>query len=241
MKALIVVTVISFIVAIGTLWFGFADRGGPDLETLLITERSKLINDLKKKAEAGDANAHWELAIRYRSGEGLFIDDKLAYRHFLAAAGKSHIRAQVETGWALENALGVKRSYRRAADWYRVAARAGNNAEAQYFLGLMHLKGRGVEHDYQEALNLFRRSSKKGHPGAQYFLGAMHEDGWGVAINNVTAYAYYTLAARAKKSPRGSELKFDPESNRKKLSHKMSQAQVKEAKKLAKKWAKKLG
>jgi TPR repeat protein len=240
MKALILITVASFVIAVGTLWFGFAGRDGPDLETLLITERSQLINALKKRAEEGDAKAHWELGKRYTSGDGLFIDNGLAFTHFKAAAEKSHVRAQVETGWALENAIGVKRSYTRAAAWYRVAAKAGRDAEAQFLLGLMHFRGRGVEHNYQESLNLFRKSANRGHAGAQYFLGAMYQDGWGVSINHVTAYAYYSLAAEAKAVPRGSELKIEPEKNLEKLAVKMTKAQIDEGKKLAKKLAKKL-
>ena len=48
------------------------------------------------------------------------------------------------------------------AEWMRMAADAGI-PEAMHNLGLLHLRGRGVEEDGQEAARWFRRAADLGH------------------------------------------------------------------------------
>ncbi len=233
MKGLILATFVSFLVAFGTLWFGFMDDGGPDIESILLTERSQIIQALKKKAEQGDAQAHYDLAVRYRKGDGVFKDDNTAFKHFKKSAELGHVKGQVETGYAYESRLGVKRSYAKAAAWYRVAARLGKNPEAQFYLGLMHFRGQGVEHDFSLAHRLFNLSAKQGHAGAEFFLAAMYEDGWGVPKDVIKAYIYYTRAMKQPELSRAIDLKYDPEKMRAKLEKKMTRAELQEARRKA--------
>ena len=48
------------------------------------------------------------------------------------------------------------------------------DAEAQYMLGLMHLKGEGVMKNEEKAKEMFRKAAAQEHPGAQYELGLMY-------------------------------------------------------------------
>jgi TPR repeat protein len=54
------------------------------------------------------------------------------------------------------------------------------NAEAQYYLGLIHVSGKGVPADFGAALGWFRRAAEQGHAGAQHNLGLQYENGQGV-------------------------------------------------------------
>ena len=51
------------------------------------------------------------------------------------------------------------------------------DAEAQYMLGLMRLKGVGVMKNEEKAKEMFRKAAAQKHPGAQYELGLMYYEG----------------------------------------------------------------
>ena len=52
------------------------------------------------------------------------------------------------------------------------------DAEAQYMLGLMHLKGVGLlSKNEEKAKEMFRKAADQEHPGAQYELGLMYYEG----------------------------------------------------------------
>ena len=69
------------------------------------------------------------------------------------------------------------------------------DAEAQNNLGLMYVKGQGVEQDFKEAVKWFQKAADQGFAAAQYNLGRMYYDGKGVERTYVTAYAWWTIAA----------------------------------------------
>ena len=53
------------------------------------------------------------------------------------------------------------------------------NAGAQFLLGEIYGRGRGVEQDYTTAVTWYRKAADQGHPGAQWSLGTMYQDGVG--------------------------------------------------------------
>jgi TPR repeat protein len=76
---------------------------------------------------------------------------------------------------------------------YGLAAAQGH-ANAQFNLGFMFDKGRGVAQDYAEAARLYGLAAEKGHADAQYNLGNMYHEGKGVAQNYAEAKKWYHLA-----------------------------------------------
>ncbi len=80
-------------------------------------------------------------------------------------------------------------------DWYKRAANA-DNAEAQYALAELHLKGEGVAKDFRAAAQLFRRSADKGGLArSQYALGLLYARGIGVVKSDVEAVLWWQKAA----------------------------------------------
>jgi TPR repeat protein len=74
-------------------------------------------------------------------------------------------------------------------------AKAGKR-EAQYFAGLMHFYGEGLEQDDAEAAHYFRQAAQQGHPQAMMNLGVMLLTGRGVAAaDERAALAYFRAAA----------------------------------------------
>jgi TPR repeat protein len=66
---------------------------------------------------------------------------------------------------------------------------------AQFSLGLMYGRGRGVAQDYNQAVAWFHRAADLGDIPAQNNLGAMYSEGLGVAKDYNQAVAWYRKAA----------------------------------------------
>lgn len=67
-------------------------------------------------------------------------------------------------------------------------------ASAQFYLGLMYERGRGVRQDYSTALTWFRKAAAQGYVGPQNNLGLIYERGRGVRKDAVRALMWYTVA-----------------------------------------------
>ena len=74
------------------------------------------------------------------------------------------------------NAMGVKRDYAKAAEWYQRAADAGDR-EGMFALAMMKLSGRGGPVDREQAVKLLASSAKLGNPKAAYNLALLYLDG----------------------------------------------------------------
>ena len=73
-------------------------------------------------------------------------------------------------------------------------AEAGD-AGAQYLLGLMYKKGKGVPQDDNEAAKWFRLAADQGDAEAQFYLGVSYDKGEGVPQDYKEALKSYRLAA----------------------------------------------
>ncbi|NOR73090.1 MAG: hypothetical protein GQ467_04385 [Mariprofundaceae bacterium] len=65
-----------------------------------------------------------------------------------------------------------KMQYERALLECKKAADQGH-ASAQYYLGVMYDKGKGVTRDDKEAAKWYRKAADQGHASAQRYLEAM--------------------------------------------------------------------
>jgi hypothetical protein len=69
--------------------------------------------------------------------------------------------------------------------------------EAEFVLGQMHRKGRGLVKSTAEALPLLSKAAEAGHAGAQNALGQLYEAGEGVDQNFDTALHWFQRAAES--------------------------------------------
>jgi uncharacterized protein len=120
--------------------------------------RQNKVNEMLKKAEAGDVVAMVELGKAYDLGRNW---------------GKTIQFYYVDTG---DNDLLLDRE--KAAAWYGKAAEQGN-AEAQGRLGRLFFEGSGVQQDFGKALELFQKAATQGDAIAQFGLGVMYGKGDG--------------------------------------------------------------
>jgi len=84
--------------------------------------------------------------------------------------------------------------FEEAMKWFQHAADQGN-ATAQFSVGNLYDKGRGVARDGAEAFSWYRKAAEQGFPAAQLNLGIMYQAGDGVAPDLVEAAKWYRRAA----------------------------------------------
>ena len=140
-----------------------------------VGKESADFNEIKKRAFSGDAEAKFELAKRYRDGNGTEKSEPLALKWFQRAARQGHVEAQFAFAEALKK----------------------ENPEALYLMGLMYRTGDGVEKDPGLALDWLKKAADKGHPEAMYTIGTVYRTGDGVAANPALAAKWLKKAANA--------------------------------------------
>jgi len=88
----------------------------------------------------------------------------------------------------------LSKDYARAVQSFRKAAEDGN-ADAQFNLGVMYSKGRGVEQDFARAAHWYRKAAEQEDVPAQSMMGFMHLKGQGVPQDYQQALFWYLRAA----------------------------------------------
>ena len=102
---------------------------------------------------------------------------------------------------------------------------AAGDAKAQYHLGLMYARGKGVPENDVEAVKWYRLAAAQGLDMAQYALGFMYAGGEGVPEDYIQAYKWYNLAAAA-----GDTIAVK---SKNRVAEKMTKEQIAEAQRLS--------
>jgi TPR repeat protein len=118
--------------------------------------------------------------------------------------------------------------YTQAARLFSPLAEQGA-ASAQFYLGLMYEKGRGVRQDHSTALVWFRKAAAQGYAGPQNNLGLMYERGRGVRKDVVRALMWYHVAAAMLNGEEGKTAV----KRRDHLTSQMTAAQIEQAQEMA--------
>ena len=84
------------------------------------------IDALRARAEAGEAEAQYEMGWRQAIGMGLALDDAAAVRWLRSAAGQGHSLAQNNLGARYLSGDGVARNLVEAWLWFSRAAEQGD-------------------------------------------------------------------------------------------------------------------
>lgn len=84
--------------------------------------------------------------------------------------------------------------YEKALQTFLPMAQSSNDPLAQYWLGMMSLKGQGLPEDAKAAAEWFVSSAKQGFVNAQFKLAELYRDGLGVAQDHEAAYAWFAAA-----------------------------------------------
>ena len=107
------------------------------------------------------------------------------------------------------------------------------DAQAQYNLGVLYAKGRGVAQDFKEAVKWYRKAAEQGDAFAQGKLGAMYHFGMGVPRDYIQAHKWFHLAASGEKNDHDRQRMIE---KRDAVELNMTSSQTAEAQKLAQEW-----
>ncbi len=123
--------------------------------------------------------------------------------------------------------------YDKAFTTMQSLAETSDHGYAQYYMGMMYMKGQGVEQDYKTAGKWFRKASEKSIPQAQYKLGDLYFKGRGLPKDFESAYIWFSVGASH--AHKLSETAID------KAKAKLSEEELKEANKVIATYVKKYG
>nr|WP_272213153.1 peptidoglycan-binding protein [Marinicella sp. W31]MDC2879100.1 peptidoglycan-binding protein [Marinicella sp. W31] len=151
--------------------------------------------DLAAAARAGDANALYEIGMRYQEGRGLKKNATEAAFWLELAADRGSAPAAFQLGSLYEKGAGVDKDTDKAVTLYRKAAEAGN-VSAMHNLAVMLANGAGIDvPDFAEAAKWFRAAADHGIADSQFNLAILHARGVGVDADLVQSYKWFAIAA----------------------------------------------
>ena len=130
--------------------------------TAPVTGAPSDITALQAKAQAGDAEAQFQMGEAYRAGKGVTADPEDAIMWYRRATASGHIRASEELGFAL-----FAHGDRREAMPYIEKAAARGEARAFYLLGTAHFNGDYATRDWPLAYAQTERAAAAGLAAAQ--------------------------------------------------------------------------
>ena len=127
------------------------------------------------RAESGDADAQYGLAVDYREGIGLAKDAGKSAKWFRKAAEQGHADAQCNLAVIYKNGEGVEKDLKEAVKWYRKAADQGL-AEAQDSLRDMYTFGEGVHEDRVTAYAWCSIAAANGNALSKKYKGSIAKE-----------------------------------------------------------------
>lgn len=131
---------------------------------------TRAIAEWQGPADAGDADALFNLAQAHRLGRGVEADSARARELYLAAANKGHLKAADNYGLMLFQ----EGEQEKAIPMVRTAAERGD-PRAQYVLGLAHFNGDYAPRDWVRAYALMTLANGAGLPQAANALAQMDQ------------------------------------------------------------------
>jgi TPR repeat protein len=151
---------------------------------------------LLAKANAGNADAQFNLGAHYANGQGVMQDYAQAAVWYQKAGDQGNASAQYNLALLYEDGRGLQQDYAQAAIWYRKAAEQGF-ASAQCNLGLLYAHGRGVQQDHTQAAAWYRKAAEQGNAVAQFDLGALYAHGDSGSQDHAESAKWYLKAAES--------------------------------------------
>lgn len=110
------------------------------------TGTANRLEDLANQAEAGDAEAEFQLGRAYEEGNGIPQDDQLAFKWYKKSADQGNVKAENSLGIMYSIGRGVSQNKQDAAQWF-LKATDGCDPNGAYNLAIAYYNGDGVVRD----------------------------------------------------------------------------------------------
>ena len=96
------------------------------LATALVSAQTADFDALRRKAEAGDAKAQFDLADAFSEGKGVAKDSAKGMEWLKHSALQGYAGAQVVLGYMYQKGINTEQDPSEAAKWYKKAVRQGD-------------------------------------------------------------------------------------------------------------------
>jgi len=109
------------------------------LATALVSAQTADFDALRRKAEAGDAKAQFDLAEAFSEGNGVAKDSAKGMEWLRRSALQGYAGAQVVLGYMYQKGINTEQDPEEAAKWYKKAASQGDKNPKQARTAQNHL------------------------------------------------------------------------------------------------------
>lgn len=162
-------------------------------------EALKSYRNFEKKAEKGDREAQYRLALILESGYDTIVPDTArAVRLLLSSADQGFAPSQNYLGYLYQKGQGVKQNLDSAAYWLRMAADAGDPKASANLAYLMLNRADDAHNSTTDSIAAayLKVGAEAGLPTAITQLAGLYETGRGVECDTVRAVNLYDEAIR---------------------------------------------
>ncbi len=163
----------------------------------------------QKSSEDSNMVADWYLGHMYRLGQGVPVDDTIAYSYYSRVSEQFDpeepdlkrlrvgVDAQLRVARYISDGIpqaAIKASPDRAAKMYLRLASNYGHPEAMYALGAMNVEGHGIKKNPQQGLKWLMAGARKRNADALAYLGELYVKGEVVRKDDTRALMFYILA-----------------------------------------------
>ena len=134
-----------------------------------------MFDEIKARAENGDAALQYQLGLCYFNGNNAAKDYLEVARWWRKSADQDYAPAQYQFGLCCYAGYGVEQDYAESVKWWSKAAERGN-APAQYNLGCCYFYGYGVAKNLVAATMAERRFRRRQRKRAPAFVQSRGDD-----------------------------------------------------------------
>ncbi|WP_455221138.1 tetratricopeptide repeat protein [Kaarinaea lacus] len=150
---------------------------------------------LQREANAGNAEAQYQLGRMYDTGDKLERDRQKAVAWFTRAANQGHAESQYRLAIAYLYGIAVTKNVATGESWLSKAAQQ-NHPVATKMLPI-YMANRSANMSTSIALSWYLEKVANGDPEGQFGIGNMYEHGWGINANNAEAKKWLAAARTA--------------------------------------------
>ncbi len=146
----------------------------------------------RSAADAGQAEAEFDLGVLYAQGLGVKRDLTAAMSWYRKAADQGNAEAEFALGQMYSRGWGVPRDETDALRWMEMASDPVSDGPPTDWA---RIEGYGAQQDQKQAVYWYERAAAQGHAEAQYNLGRLYATGEGVPKDQEQALRWVRAAA----------------------------------------------
>lgn len=152
----------------------------------------KAYQEWKTAAEAGKAEAQFDLGLLYAQGLGVRRDLTEAARWYRKSADQGNAEAEFALGQMYLRGWGVPRDEADAIRWLQMANSVESDGPPTDW---SPIEGYGVPKDVKQAVYWYKQAADKGHPEAEFNLAQLYAGGEGVKRDQEQAARWVSASA----------------------------------------------